>query len=339
MRWINYLHDYTYWTHYHLPVMDGFRFRLIRSKRANDDFGSHIPRFDRDNPDMQNIFIGGTPTEEFSPDTRVLVKYQHSPGFGLIAFLKGYHEGVRGTQRKYMLPMSAFICMQMTEHLTKPFKKIRDKMANDPLVKVTRYDLALNELYRTPRLHKRIPGSVLVACNWRLSRSKVGIDRYLSVVKYLATKASKVTCQLHPMALAWHQGASNYRYLLDSLEELQKSGTITSFARSVTRPEMIELFDTHEYIASDGSGSLYEAVARGCKAVTISGLPYQRNNGLFHAAIEGGYLAPTDAMNFDQHPGLDKDWEWLKGLHGESLINVPVRQEVQMELEKVFDAW
>jgi hypothetical protein len=323
-RPINLLHFYSPWTWYYQSLLDGFRFKMLASRKANDDFGP-IPVYDKANPDHQQVLVGGTPFENFNDEARVLIRYQHSPGFGLTAFLKGYSECIglfdqyrrrvgmdranRTGRRKYMLPDTAFDCMVKTEALTKPMKRLRDQLLRDPNVLVTPYDPALNELYRTPRLVTRVPGTALIACNWKMSRSKSDIDRVVQVMKYLVSQGLKVKVQLHLLALNWPGGATNYRYLLDRLEELERTGMLSSFSKVVGRPELIKLFDESEFIVSEGSGSLYEAVARGCKALTISGITYQTKGRLFHAALDGGYLAPIDAMNLKNHHKFEKDFD------------------------------
>jgi hypothetical protein len=44
-------------------------------------------------------------------------------------------------------------------------------------------------------------------------------------------------------------------------------------------------------------------------------------------------------MNLKNHHGFEKDFDWLKSLHGASLVDYPVTQDVCAELERVFDNW
>ena len=333
------MHDFPYWTYYHAGLVDGFKFRLISSRRGNDEFGQ-LPLYNKTDTDLQQVIVAGTPTEEFGPNARVLIKYQHSPGFGILPFINGYRDAIRGTGSwKFMMPRSAFDLMLASNCFSKSYMKLRDRIVEDPRAFITNYDLALNELYNHPRIRNRVPGLALVACNWRLSKSQEGIRRYLEVIDHLYKFGLRIRCHIHPMGKNWHQGAAHYKYLFDELQSRQANGRVEEIRMHVSRLEMIAWFDECEYIVSDGSGSLYEAVSRGCKGLTLSGLPHQRNRGQLHAAADGGFLAPIDAMNISAHHGYDKDFEWLRNLHGESLVHRSVKQEVQLELEEVFDNW
>jgi hypothetical protein len=104
--------------------------------------------------------------------------------------------------------------------------------------------------------------------------------------------------------------------------------------------KMVELFDRSEFIVTDGSGSSYEAVSRGCKGLTLRGLRYQSGKDIFEAPLECGALPPTNVEDYRSHLGLESDREWLMRWHGPTLREASsVNERVREEILNVYGSW
>jgi hypothetical protein len=107
----------------------------------------------------------------------------------------------------------------------------------------------------------------------------------------------------------------------------------------LTKSAMIDLFDSSEYAASDGSGSIYEAVARGCRGLSIDGLYYQRPRGFFGPTFEAGFMPRTAVTDLLSHPGAESDLSWLRSFHGASLVEHDLTDLMRSEILGFFSRY
>ena len=327
---IHFLHDFRYWTEYLHPYLDPARFSLLRSQRADSSYPA--PRLDPKNLAHQDLVLAGHSNEAFAPHTRVLARVQHSPGFGGEAFLHAYR-WIHGSPRRMMIPGNVLALLRKTSRLAPHQLVLRDQLVANPKLLTTDCDPSLNHLYRSPRTSTREPGTLLVALNWRITGGPAELEHGLFVIKLLA-KSLSVRIIAHPFSPARWVGSRLHEQLLASCRELS-----LPIAVGVSRAELLREFDRAEYILSDGSGSVYEAVARGCKALLLDGLSYQRGAGVLAAARSGGYLPPTRAAEIDSHPGAAADLAWLRRLHPHSIVDASVGELAAAEIERVFADW
>jgi hypothetical protein len=186
-------------------------------------------------------------------------------------------------------------------------------MVNDSRVLLTEVDVSLNNIYRAVRKVNRVPGTVLLLSNWRICRLQKDFDLIQLEIERLRRIGMNVIFLFHPYS---EKLGRNYSKMKDYL-----TSNSIQFREYLTRGQMVDLFDSVEYAASDGSGSIYEAIARGCKAVSIEGLTYQRPHSYFGPTFDCGYMPSTNLATILSHPGSLKDLEWLKTFHGGNLVD------------------
>jgi len=327
---IQFLHDFRYWTEYLHPHLDAARFPLLRTRRA--DAGYSGPLLDPANPAHRDLLLAGHSEEKFGPHTRVLLRLQHSPGFGSGSHLHGYG-WVAGSPRRMMIPRNALEMLRATKNLNASQLQLRDRMLADPKLAITDYDPNLNHFYRAPRAAERVSGTVLVALNWRVTVQPADLELALRTISALATTHA-LRLAAHPFSRAKWIGSK----LHDQLEQACRALQIP-LVTDLSRTALLSELDAAEFILTDGSGSVYEAVARGCKALLLDGLSYQRGAGVLAAARSGGYLPPTRAAEIDSHPGAAADLAWLRRLHPHSIVDASVGELAAAEIERVFADW
>ncbi len=327
---ILFLHDFRYWTEYLHPYLDPIRFPLIRSHRA--DAGYVGPLLDPANLSQRDLLLAGHSEEKFAPHTRVLLRLQHSPGFGSGSHLHAYN-WVANSPRRMMIPRNALEMLRTTRALSSSQLQLRDRMLADPKLSITDFDPNLNHFFRAPSAAARASGTILVALNWRVTAQPADLERALQTIRVLA-KSYTLRLAAHPFSKAKWIGSRLHDQLTQACRELSIP-LVTDLSRSSLMREL----DAAEFILTDGSGSIYEGVARGCKALLLDGLSYQRGAGVLSAAMAGGYLPPTRASAIASHPGAASDLDWLRKLHPHSIVDADISARAAEEIEKIFACW
>jgi hypothetical protein len=327
---IYFLHDFRYWTEYLQPHLDPARFGLLRTKRADDSYPA--PRINLANKAQRDLVVAGHASEIFGAHTRVLARLQHSPGFGCEAFLHSYR-WIHNSPRRMMLPSNVLALLRTTKLLAPNQLGLRDELLADKKLFTTDYDPSLNALYRAPRAAARSAGSLLVALNWRITMGLVDLKRAMDALAKLSRGLS-IRVVAHPFSNARWIGAKLHDQLLESCRALN-----IPVRANISRAELLLEYDRAEFVLTDGSGSVYEAVARGCKALLLDGLTYQRGWQIFSAALEAGLLPSTTVDKVDQHPGAAHDLAWLKRLFPQSIVEEDVAPLVCAELVNAFERW
>lgn len=337
------INERIYWMQYFenvLSIDDRF---VSRSFAHSPSQQYSSPYFNINDPETLNIvtggkyFFGGTYFDEIylTKWHQVLVRVQHSPGFGLISFIEDY-DWVKNNGFKLMVPKKHWDFILKTDTFPDRILKLREEIVNDgvPLA-FTHYDPKLNRIFNSPKIMKRVPGTVLISLNFRISNNN-DIKRLLMAIECLSKNLKVTTANLHPITKE-HLDSSiqSASLLLDSLQ----NSTIGNITTQGPIQDMVNLYDAHEYIVTDGSGTAYEAVARGCKALTLDGLTYQSNKDKFHHTLELGLLPKTLVWNYQDHPGNQMDMEWLMNLFPTSLVKNDVSPLVAQEMVGIFDNW
>ena len=327
---IHFLHDFRYWTEYLHPYLDAGRFSLLRSKRSDNSY--RAPYLDLKNLEQRDIVVAGHSNEIFGSHTRVLARLQHSPGFGCEAFLHGYR-WVHNSPRRMMLPANVLELLKKTRRLAPNQFALRDHLISNPKLLVTRYDPSLNALYRAPRAAERVPGTILIALNWRITVQPADLQLALLAIDSLA-RDHAVRVVSHPFSNARWIGSRHHPSLIDHCRKAK-----IPLATDISREKLLAEYDRAEYVLSDGSGSVYEAVARGCKALLLDNLSYQKGWQIFGAALEAGMLPATRYLELHRHPGAEADLHWLQQLHPDSIVNTDVAPLAAEELVQAFQSW
>ncbi len=95
-------------------------------------------------------------------------------------------------------------------------------------------------------------------------------------------KELKLTILLHPLM----------RLDPDILERIRsmEGELFEKVYYNLTREELIDMFDAHEFVISDGSGSCYEAIIRECKPLTVKGMRSVPSIETFNDDLEEEYF-------------------------------------------------
>jgi len=335
---ITIFHQRKHWTQYFEGILKTDpRFIFRRSRDAEAGY-KEASNFSVHDPETMDIVIGGRGRFLTTPLTRwhrVLVRVQHSPGLGLETFIWSY-PWVKGKGFKLMIPKYCWDLILKTDSFKENVLRNRDQIIKDgvPLA-FTHFDPKLNQIYNHPGKTERRLGSVLVSCNWRIAATKKNTNRLIEVIHGLA-KNFEITANLHPNTLEPPQKTEQTGAVF--LAALKHAG-VTKIGTQDSTEDMIRLYDRHEFILTDGSGTAYEAIARGCKALTLDGLSYQANRDVFHCTVELGLLPKTLAWEHKKHPGSQAEMEWLKTLYPTSLVKEDVTPFVAQEIVDVFNHW
>lgn len=345
---ITIINKWAYWMDYLENVLltdDRFILRSCSQTSSSDD---SIQNFNINDPETLNIVIGGKNfysyehSKEFffTKHHRVLVRIQHSPGFGLISFIDSY-DWVKNNGFKLMIPKKHWDFILKSDTFPDRVLKIREEIINDgvPLAFI-HFDPKLNRIFNSPKKVERKPGTVFISCNFRIADgiadSNADIKRLLTAIDYLSKNLKITTANLHPITKEHLKSLKQPESLL--LGALQNSN-VKNITTQNTIQDMVNLYDEHEFIVTDGSGTVYEAIARGCKALTLDGLSYQTNKDKFHHTAELGLLPKTLVWDYKGHHGAEMDMEWLKSLFPTSLVKEDVTPLVAQEMVDVFNNW
>lgn len=324
---IEVVHEFDYWTDYLIGLQDDPRFKIVSLCR-----GGSNPRFSRG---ADTLILGQT-SHSWKLDGRILLRAQHSPGFGLGAFRSFYNYAKKLTNCEFMLPHAVLEhCIKPEQKLSNQLSKFRDEILADDSVLTTKYDPMLNRTYRTRRKHhERFPNSFLFSLNWRVARNRKNLDFLSKVVKDLRQKCdATITFVGHPLMTRGFSAVGPIMY--DAFVDFTKSCNATYYP-SMSRFHLHSLMDLHEYIVTDGSGSVYEGIARGCKALRVYGFSYHKSDRTLSKYVVENMLPTLDVASFSDHKGIDHDLNWMRGFHGASLVDEDVSTKALDEIYERF---
>lgn len=332
------LHQRKHWTQYLERILETdtrFMFRRARDAEAGYD---DVPDLDVNDSATISLVIGGFGCLENTFLTRwhrVLLRVQHSPGWGTATFIWAY-PWAKKHGFKLMIPKCCWEMILKTNSFHHDILKKRDQILRDntPLAFI-HFDPKLNRILNSAKTVEKKSNSVVIACNWRIAANKDDTKRLVQAIQRLK-KSLKITVNLHPNTL--NPPLPTQQSPVIFLAALKEAG-ITEIVTQDSTDDMVRLYDAHEFILTDGSGTAYEAITRGCKALTLDGLSYQTNKKLFHSTFELGLMPKTLVWNYKNHPGNQIEMEWLKGLYPASLVKEDVTPYVAQEIVDVFKRW
>jgi hypothetical protein len=257
------LYRHRYWTEYvDFLLDDQENFAIVRSKDADSERyrGISLPLF---NPKFHRIVLTSGLMDDPTDGNLVIFRSQHSPGFYVMPQIVGY----RGFCQYH--PSSDFRMYLLDSHyralMTREFNhpeldEIRYEMLMDPRVRQTPVDLSMYQIKEAIRVNDRVEGTGLICLRW-LSQY-VPVKKNIEVLKVLR-KELKLTMVIHP--------CTNFSQWIQQIKDLEGS-LLEKVYVNIPRSELIGLFDESEYIITDGSGSCYEGMIRGCKPLAIRDL-------------------------------------------------------------------
>ncbi len=280
-------------------------------------------------PETTNFLIEG-----FSKRHRILMRIQHSPGFSMKDPISPYPL-IKKLGGKLMISKEVWDLTLQTDFLDDETRKLRRMILEDGIpLYFTRYDPKINKIYNCPSRIKRRLNSVLIAVNWKIFKAPKDIKMLIDSIRFLNNQKMKIAVRFHPLVNVFLKPA-----VFEFRQQLRGMDIKIMFSESSTIQSLVDLYDEYEFIVTDGSGSVYEAISRGCKALTLGGLSIQNEKGNFFPIVKLGLLPKTSFWDYRSHPGHSADMSLLVKLHGQSLIKEDVSCFIAREIINVFKNW
>lgn len=335
---ITVMHQRKHWTQYLEGILEvNNQFVLRRSWDAEAGY-QEAPSFDANDPETMDVVITGRGrflTTFVTRWHRVLMRMQHSPGWGLEVFLEHFLWAER-RGIKVMIPEYVWTVITKSDFLKKNILRIREQIIKkEKTLLFTHFDPKLNRIFNAAQKKERKLGTALVSCNWRIAATQKDTECLTKAIKYLA-KDLKVSVLVHPNTM--EPPIKTERRPILFLKALRSAGISDVFTQD-NLAELTNLYDEYEFIITDGSGTAYEAIARGCKGLTLDGLSYQANVGIYRSALELGLLPKTLVWDYKNHSGSQVEMKWLKRLYPTSLVKEDVTPLVAQEIIDIFNHW
>jgi len=313
-----------------------FVFRKSRFRCDNKD--ESISKFAWSDHQTQNVVLMDETNffrEGFTAHHRLILRMQHSPGFGIWVPLYLY-ERMKQHRGKLMIASYVWELAQNDVALDEKTKRIRDLILNDgtPIL-FTNYDLKINNIFRFSKKYERKPGTLVIALNWRIRRSIEDIKLLEKAISFLRNDF-KIRVLFHPLITDndFRNGENLHRFKsnLESLD-IKSSTQITSLE------ELVKIYDENEFILTDGSGSAYEAIIRGCKALSLTGLSYQEKGGVLYPTLKLNLLPQNPVWDYKNYSDEKADLDLVKTFFSPSLTKESVLPLVSQEIESAFANW
>jgi hypothetical protein len=155
-------------------------------------------------------------------------------------------------------------------------------------------------------------------------------------LKFLSKLDLKITVLTH--ASVDRAFKSSRADIIRSTNELLSSRNVST-KLNVSLDELIDLYDCNEYIVTDGSGTCYEAIVRGCKAVWHADLDYHDETmwGTLPFSRDAGLLPDVQLHDILRHPGNDHDMKLVNRIYGSSLVTGSIVSGLVSDVMKAFE--
>ncbi len=291
------LHHHHYWTEYlDFLLEDKENFALVSSELAPTVTfrGKALEPF---NPDKYKTVLSAGRIWDQTKKNNLIVRFLHSPGFGCVPTIEAYAALQHYHQRcdyRFLVLDAHYRALMVMEGLSEALDFYRYQMLQDSKVSTIKADPMLYPFITTPKQSKQKPGTGLVALNWNCVFEDP--KTLLKLIETLA-KELELSIVLHPLTV----------HHPEFIQAIADHPQIKKVYFDLPRKEMISLYDAHEFIIFDGSGTGYEAMMRGCKPLLVTDLHYQKESETFHGALTGGYLPFQSYLELSQYKSFDND--------------------------------
>ncbi|MEC7839509.1 MAG: hypothetical protein VX777_05680 [Chlamydiota bacterium] len=302
------LHHNRYWTEcLSFLTKNTQKFSLISSTQAVEGY-NHI-KMEVFDPNKHKIILTPGRLHEPTSQNMIIMRFLHSPGFFAYPVVRAYAELVthhKNSDYRFLVLDDLYKALILREFESEAVEHFKYQMMEDPKIVRLKLNPTMHLIKEAPKLHTRSPGTGLLALTWLLVDND--FPRFLNICRTLR-KELKINILLHPLMRMEEK-------ILKQIQDLE--GTL--FERvyyNLTKEELIQIYDQNEYIISDGSGSCYEAMVRGCKPLAVRGLRCIPNNEVFNETLDEEYLPfPSyDEINknifFDTDIFLQKHFSYL----------------------------
>ncbi|MFQ5730099.1 MAG: hypothetical protein ACE5GN_07040 [Waddliaceae bacterium] len=282
------------------------------------------------NPKKHKTILTSTFVYDKLHRTNVICRFQHSSGFNYFPMIEGYvrllnYDNVRDF--RYLLLEQHYQGMILSENLPEIYDHFRYQMLQDPRVVTTKVDPFLVKISETPKKRRRRSGTAMISLTWVSVLENP--EKLMNVFKHLH-KHLKLTLILHPRTADYPEET---KILLE-----QKGKLFETITQDISRDKMLELFDQHEFIVTDGSGSCYEAMIRGCQPIAIDDMSYHEKDQPSHSVLKEGYLSfpnyrdPSFYGNFDCKKFLRQTFPFLDQYSLEEAKKIAVEEILSLDI-------
>lgn len=296
------LHHNRYWTEYvDFLLKDKEHFSLVNSSVAVEPYvenGSIIPLevFD---PQKHKIILTPGRLHEPTANNKIIMRFMHSPGFFVYPMIRAYAELLKmhsGSDYAFLMLDQYYHAMVLRDIKDPAVDHFKYAMMTDPKVYRLKVDPMMLKIKEAPKHVKREKGSGLLCLTWLLIDND--FSRFIEIAKTLR-KEIKLNILLHPLM------RMDPKYLQE-IQSLEGSLFETVYY-NLSRSELIHVYDKHEFVISDGSGSCYEAMLRGCHPVAVHGMRNTTGDETFNEVLEEEYLPFPSYSEISRYPGFDSD--------------------------------
>lgn len=294
------LHHNRYWTEYlDFLIDENQKYPLVASRGALEDYDqahllSSMPPFD---PKKHHTIISPGRLHDSTDNNFVIMRFLHSPGFYVRSMIKAYAELVqrhRISDYRFLVLEEYYRALTMRDFDDPAVDHFRYLMINDPKVQQIEVDPMMYKFRDSERIYKRNEGTGLLCLTWLLMDND--LSEFTNIVKTLKKKIT-VDLLMHPLMRL----DQNYMKALQTLE----GNLIGKIYYNLPRSELVNLYDQYEYVISNGSGSSYEAILRGCKPLSVRGLRNISNEVDYDEELEDVYLPFPSYEEIASHSPFD----------------------------------
>lgn len=259
------LHHNRYWTEYLSFLLDDIKnFKLVASKEAKEDYDSlnslkNLQIFNAEEHDC--ILSPGRIFDKLGKNNNVILRFMHSPGFYVYPLIRAYADLTTQNKPKdfrIIILEEYYRCLVTQEFENEIMDYFKFQLMNDSRLLRSKVNPSLFNILNAPIKNKREEGTALIAFSWLLIDNDFSF--FLKICKYLSSHI-KLSIVLHPLM----------RLDESIIKEVNKyrGSLFNEIHYNITREALIDLYDKHEFIVSDGSGTCYEGMIRGCSPLAV----------------------------------------------------------------------
>lgn len=307
---INIMHHNRYWTEYvDFLLSDTSQFSLIASPKAIEDYNKDyiLHSMDKYQKEKHRIILSCGRLQEPTHENKIIMRFLHSPGFYVYPMIRTYADLLlqhKNSDYRFLILEEYYRAAVKANIEDATMDHFRFLLMNDPKVIRLKVDPTLYKFKESITQVERKSDTALISFSSRL----IDYDffEFVSICKELKKKF-KLNILLHPLMRLDEKVFNQIKSLQGELLE--------SIFYNLTKSELVDLYDQHEFIITDGSGSCYEAMLRGCKPLAVHQTKFIASEEKFNEILNEDYLPfPSyreSYLNFDYITFQKKYFEYL----------------------------
>lgn len=320
------LHHNRYWTEYvEFLLSDRTRFGIVNSRAGAESYPG-LPEAELFDPEKHKIILTPGRLHEPTHRNKIIMRFMHSPGFFTYPMLRAYAElkaKHSDSDYAFLILEEYYRAMVLREIADPAVDHFKHALMNDPKVHLLKVDPSMHKIYEAKKVVKREAGTGLLSLTWLLIDND--FSSFLNIARALK-KELKVSLLLHPLMRMDEKYLAEIRAHEGSLFE--------TIYYNIPRHELVNVYDKHEFVISDGSGSCYEAMARGCRPLAVRGLRNSTKDEPFNETLDEEYLPFPSYNEIASSPVYDNKVFLIKYFH--YLYNFSYQEAVQIAAEEIL---